>query len=39
LGRELQNGMSLAQVSETHIVFDSAGRVRGMLTATEIRMP
>jgi hypothetical protein len=38
-GRKASRDGDISQVSETHIVFDSAGRVRGMLTATEIMKP
>lgn len=38
-GRQASREGNVSQVSETQIVFDSAGRVRDMRTVAEIRMP
>ena len=38
-GRHASRDGNMSEVSETHIVFDSTGRVLNMLTATELRMP
>ena len=38
-GRQASREGNISKVSEVHIVFDSTGRVRNMLTAFELRMP